>query len=241
MWIVVLVTGSMPPALYDAYAALLRYQARFHSWFSMLTSEYAWGMLGDFVPLPPAATMAPPLAASPAPHLRRSLRHRPGTQPPARSRQHAACPAHRLRHRPRATVGLPDHVGRAGGHAGARGRPARPAASRMAATAARPTDRGPPAPCRRPRVGAHVDRRPRPDPLPPWGILVLRGQPASWMIFAIVWGSIVFVGQNVARGIGQQQQRQQPHDVRSAQLGARRTLPGLTPRRPSAHRLLRSA
>ncbi len=41
-----------------------------------------------------------------------------------------------------------------------------------------------------------------PDPLPPWGILVLQGAARAWMIFAIVWGSILFVGQNVARGIG---------------------------------------
>jgi hypothetical protein len=41
-----------------------------------------------------------------------------------------------------------------------------------------------------------------PDPLPPWGILVLQGAARAWMIFAIVWGSILFVGQNVAQGIG---------------------------------------
>ena len=59
---VVIVTGSMPPSLYDAYSSLLRYQARLHCWFSMITSEYAWGMLGDFVPPPPAST-PPPLGA----------------------------------------------------------------------------------------------------------------------------------------------------------------------------------
>ena len=53
MWFVVLVTGRMPPALYTTYSAALRYQTRFHSWFDMLTSEYAWGMFGDFVPPPP--------------------------------------------------------------------------------------------------------------------------------------------------------------------------------------------
>lgn len=67
MWIAVLIRGSMPPALYDAYAALLRYQLRLSAWFSMLTSEYAWGMLGDFVPPPTTASTAPPLATSPAP------------------------------------------------------------------------------------------------------------------------------------------------------------------------------
>ena len=40
------------------------------------------------------------------------------------------------------------------------------------------------------------------DPLPPWGILVLQGAARAWMIFAIVWGSIIFVGQNAFRGVG---------------------------------------
>ena len=62
MWIVVIASGSMPPTLYTTYSALLRYQARFHSWFAMITSEYAWGMFGDFVP-PPPPTSPPPLGA----------------------------------------------------------------------------------------------------------------------------------------------------------------------------------
>jgi hypothetical protein len=33
------------------------------------------------------------------------------------------------------------------------------------------------------------------------GILVLQGAARSWMIFAIVWGSIVFVGQ-IVRDVG---------------------------------------
>ena len=35
--------------------------------------------------------------------------------------------------------------------------------------------------------------------LPPWGTLVLEGAARSWMIFAIVWGSVVFVGQSIAQ------------------------------------------
>ena len=38
-------------------------------------------------------------------------------------------------------------------------------------------------------------------PLPPWGVLILKGAARGWMIFAIVWGSIVFVGQ-LARDFG---------------------------------------
>jgi hypothetical protein len=40
------------------------------------------------------------------------------------------------------------------------------------------------------------------EPLPPWGVLILQGAARSWMIFAIVWGSIVFIGENVLRGHG---------------------------------------
>jgi hypothetical protein len=102
MWIVVIVTGRMPPALYTTYSAALRYQTRFHSWFDMLTSEYAWGMFGDFVPAPPASS-PPPLGAvageTPAApqrshrhhrhHRRTSLRRsRSRTRRPVRRRQH---------------------------------------------------------------------------------------------------------------------------------------------------------
>ena len=39
------------------------------------------------------------------------------------------------------------------------------------------------------------------EALPPWGTLVLQGAARGWMIFAIVWGSILFVGQNVLRNV----------------------------------------
>ena len=67
MWFVVLITGSMPPTLYLAYAALLRYETRFHSWFSMLTSEYPWGMLGDRVQAAPLPSGPPPSVVPPGP------------------------------------------------------------------------------------------------------------------------------------------------------------------------------
>ena len=87
MWIVVLVTGSMPPTLYLAYAALLRYQARFHSWFGMLTSEYPWGMLGDRVPpgSVPSGPSPPVVPAGPAPA--------PGGAPPYQAPPPPATPA----------------------------------------------------------------------------------------------------------------------------------------------------
>ena len=82
MWFVVLISGRMPASLYPTYSALLRYQVRFHSYFLMLTSVYAWGMLGD-----PAAAAGsrvrrpavrtprrpPPYAAPPQRRRRRTL------------------------------------------------------------------------------------------------------------------------------------------------------------------------
>jgi hypothetical protein len=35
-----------------------------------------------------------------------------------------------------------------------------------------------------------------------WGTLVLTGAARGWMIFAIVWGSILFVGQSIAQNLG---------------------------------------
>jgi Domain of unknown function (DUF4389) len=40
------------------------------------------------------------------------------------------------------------------------------------------------------------------ETLPPWGTLVLQGAARGWMIFAIVWGAVVFVGTNALRGNG---------------------------------------
>jgi hypothetical protein len=40
------------------------------------------------------------------------------------------------------------------------------------------------------------------DPLPPWGVVILQGAAKGWMIFAVVWGSIVFIGENAFRGHG---------------------------------------
>jgi hypothetical protein len=39
------------------------------------------------------------------------------------------------------------------------------------------------------------------EPLPSWGILVLQGAARAWVIFAIVWGSILFVGQNIVQNV----------------------------------------
>jgi Domain of unknown function (DUF4389) len=184
MWIAVLVRGSLPPALYDAYAALLRYQLRLFSWFSMLTSEYAWGMLGDFVPPPPAASTAPPLATSPAPTAPAPSPAQPSTFP-----TFPTAPGDQV-----ATTEPEDAPQDApqDAPAGPPGWPPPQPAPPTGAPAAMP----PPSQWERTSIPSDL------DPLPPWGILVLQGAARAWMIFAIVWGSIIFVGQNAFRGVG---------------------------------------
>jgi hypothetical protein len=198
MWIVVIVTGSMPPSLYDAYSSLLRYQTRFHAWFSMVTSEYAWGMLGDFVPPPPASspppigaisgsTSATPAGAPPPPPPAPGAQ--PPVQPPAQpfaypqTGEQAPTPPPPPPPAPEATYGPP-------------GWPQQPAPPTGGGVPGVPGAMPPPSSWERTSVPSGV------EPLPPWGVLILQGAARSWMIFAIVWGSIVFIGENVLRGHG---------------------------------------
>jgi len=54
-WFMLLVTGELPGPLFEATRAVLRYQARFYGYFSMLTPEYPWGAMGDSSSLPAVA------------------------------------------------------------------------------------------------------------------------------------------------------------------------------------------
>ena len=54
-WFMLLVTGELPEPLFEATRAVLRYQARFYGYFSMLTPEYPWGVMGDTSPQPAGA------------------------------------------------------------------------------------------------------------------------------------------------------------------------------------------
>ena len=48
-WLIMLISGRMPDALYQALAAILRYQTRISGFLYMLTSTYPWGLYGDAV------------------------------------------------------------------------------------------------------------------------------------------------------------------------------------------------
>lgn len=180
VWFIVLFTGRMPASLYPTYMSLLRYEARFHSWFSMITSEYAWGMMGDTVTVDTGYTpppFVPPGAAptgSPAPGAP------PAAQPPGPP--------------PSQPYSYPTSSGeQASTPPGVAGSPPSWPSPQPAPTPSGPPGSMPP-PSSWERTSSEGDNTPR-------RVLVLQGAARSWMIAAIVWGSIVFVGQ-IGRNFG---------------------------------------
>ena len=232
VWLMVLFTGRMHPALYGAYAALLRYQVRLHSWFAMLTSEYAWGMLGDRAEAaaPPAfAPPPPPFAAPPGPAPTTGVpSSAPGSPPPSPSRpmsqpqpqpQPYAYPSGSTESAETPAGGVGCGRGRASGEAG----PEPPAAAPEQAGRADPSGAAPPPvwpppmpppPAAPPPPPTGLGAMPPPSPweravpsmptgdaTPGWGTLVLTGAARGWIIFAIVWGSVLFLGQSVVQSL----------------------------------------
>ena len=217
-WLIALFSGRMHPALYPAYSALLRYQVRLHSYLFMLTSEYAWGMLGDrsaapspFAPPPPASFPTP---QAPGPTATAMPPLTPGSTPPAQPYAYpstptastagdASVPAEQAPEPP-----ATDQPGPSEPHDA----PAAPAPPQWPppmpppmSPPPPPTGLGampPPSPWER-----SVPSGPPSDETPSWATLVLTGAARGWMIFAIVWGSIVFVGQAVAQSVA----RSHPH------------------------------
>jgi hypothetical protein len=181
MWFVVLITGTMPPTFYVAYAAILRYDFRVETYFLMLTSEYAWGMLGDHQAFPatPPQTAPFPTPGGPMP---------PTGVPPVASPPYSYPPA---------TAGgapaAPDPTGQ-GAETAPPGGPAPmpPPMPPPAMAPAVPPAMPPPSAGERVAFGGG-------EQLPPWGTLVVQGATRGWMIFAIVWGSILLVGGNAVQ------------------------------------------
>jgi hypothetical protein len=177
MWFVVLFTGTLPPTFYVAYSALLRYEVRLWTYFLLLTSEYPWGMLGDY-PVPPPSAQPPGFPPfTPAPPFPVSG---PVTAPPT------AAPA------PGEPYAYP--TGTAGTGPGAPEEsavpPAQPGGDVEGGPPVWPPPMPPPTSRERMSFSGGVD-------LPPWGTLVVAGAARGWMIFAIVWGSALYVGQSV--------------------------------------------
>ena len=68
IWLLVLVLGRTPGALFDATTALVRYNMRYSAYYSLVSSAYPWGLFGDRpAPAPaawPAAAALPPEPAA---------------------------------------------------------------------------------------------------------------------------------------------------------------------------------
>ena len=72
IWLLVLVLGRVPAALFDATTALLRYTFRYYAYYWLVTAAYPWGMFGDRPGLAeprPAVPAAQAVAAAPAADL----------------------------------------------------------------------------------------------------------------------------------------------------------------------------
>ena len=69
-WLVALIAGRLPAPLFDAGAAILRFQTRCAAYLLLLTAAYPWGLVGDApAPAPgdaPGDAPAPETAAAPA-------------------------------------------------------------------------------------------------------------------------------------------------------------------------------
>ena len=65
IWLIVLVTGSMPAPLHQAVAAVIRYSARFYGYFFLMSGTYPGGLFGDPAE-PDVAPVAAGLLAAPA-------------------------------------------------------------------------------------------------------------------------------------------------------------------------------
>jgi hypothetical protein len=172
-WVIVLFRGEMPSALYRPYAALVRYSLRFASYECMVTSEYAWGMLGDRPPLtflPSPATAAPVQPGTfvpqyPPPQYPQAPQY-PAPQYPAPQYPPPQYPPPQYQ-TPGSYLSAPTQWEPHGG-----------------------APFGPPA-------ATGYEARARPS-------LVLEGAARGWMIFAIVWGSILSVGQGVIQDLATQ-------------------------------------
>jgi hypothetical protein len=186
----------MPTSLYWAYAALNRYLLRYQAFTTMLTSEYPWGMLGDPDALDPYAIRSPtaPFAwpgdappAAPAASFEGAPPPNAGGAPsstdPSSVLEQSDTPASSAEEPAEATPSAPPPV--APGWATQPPEP--PPTSWMSA----PPPSLPPSPGWMPpppAAGAGTGDRSR---------LTLPPGSRGWLVFAIVWGVILF-GVNIA-------------------------------------------
>jgi hypothetical protein len=193
-WLIMVFTGRMPRALYWAYSSWVRYSTRFMAYLLLITAEYPWGMLGDREPAAPIVfppPPGPPAAArgGPVPYAPPSTAIDAGAAASADTASGAGEGA-------ATTTDAEDTPGEAAAPGPAPTAPAWPPPP----PSGPPTWSAPP-PQSPPMPWDTVPPTPPPPPPPPPGAdaarsrLLLPPGARKWLIFAIVWGSIVLVGQ----------------------------------------------
>ena len=65
IWLIVLITGTMPGPTYQAVAAVVRFGARFYGYFYLMSGTYPGGLFGDPADADAAPAAAGPVAVSP--------------------------------------------------------------------------------------------------------------------------------------------------------------------------------
>jgi hypothetical protein len=92
IWLVVLITGTMPGPAYQAVAAVVRFGARFYGYFYLMSGTYPGGLFGDPADADAAAAAAGPVAASPGAEPAQPDAARPAAPPPDAAQPPAAQP-----------------------------------------------------------------------------------------------------------------------------------------------------
>ncbi len=173
-WLIVLVRGEMPQALYRPYAAFVRYGLRLSTYECMVTSEYPWGMLGDRT----TSTYMTPLGSAP-PLVGGGTAEGGMWTPPQYPPTQYPPPQYPPPQYPPPQYPPPQYP------------PPSPAPGT-----------GPPPPAAQwERFGAPVDPSSIGGGRTSAASLVLTGAARGWMIFAIVWGSVVFVGEGALQNL----------------------------------------
>jgi hypothetical protein len=92
IWLIVLITGTMPGPAYQAVAAVVRFGARFYGYFYLMSGTYPGGLFGDPADADAAAAVAGPVAAPPGAEPAQPDAARPAAAQPDAAQPPAAQP-----------------------------------------------------------------------------------------------------------------------------------------------------
>jgi hypothetical protein len=189
IWLIVLILGRVPGALYDATTALVRYLLRYDAYYLLVTPAYPWGLFGDRVaapapaltqPFPPAAPMPPGPAAAPG---------EPGPpEEPSPAETTLVSPAEPAPSAPVETAPVePEPAAAPPAAVGAAASEPEPAAAPPAAVGAAASEATP----------AGGWEPPAPAPAAPRGLLALSSGARGLVTLFVVLGALYFVGSGV--------------------------------------------